>query len=103
KGRVLSCDVRPTHQQRGPEELLKTLCGYVARAQRQLKAKPAAIGLGLCGAVDPAIGAVLLPGKFKGLEGFPIVKRLARRTGVPVVADNDARAAMIAEQKFGLA
>ncbi len=65
--------------------------------------KPTGIGLGLTGPTDPDRGVVLLPGKIKDLEGFPIVQRLRKEFGVPVWADNDGRVAMYAEKYAGLA
>lgn len=102
-GRVLASAVLPTRQERGPEHLVDRICEYVEQARQKLRGRPDGIGLGMSGAVDPNRGSVLLPGKFNGLEDFPIVKRLSRRTKLPVVAENDARAAMIAEHRFGLA
>jgi glucokinase len=53
--------------------------------------------------VDPDRGVVMLPGKIKGLEGYPIVPQLREQFGVPVWADNDGTVAMYAEKTFGLA
>jgi glucokinase len=61
------------------------------------------IGLGLTGPVQPDHGVVMLPGKIRGLEGFPIVPRLRSDLAVPVWADNDGRVAMYAEKYVGLA
>lgn len=63
--------------------------------------RPDGIGLALTGPTAPERGVVLLPGKIKGMEGFPIVPRLAEEFGVPVRADNDGRAAMFAEKYVG--
>lgn len=62
---------------------------------------PDGIGLALSGVVDPERGVVLLPGKLSGMEGFPIVRKLAEEFAVPVRADNDGRAAMFAEKYVG--
>ena len=97
RGRLLAERIAPSEAERGPEALLRRL---VAEAKR---ARPRAIGLGFPGAVDPKRGVVLLPGRLEGLEGWPIVPRLAAATGLPVVADNDARLAMRAEAAYGLA
>jgi glucokinase len=64
-------------------------------------AKLLGLGLGLTGPVDPDRGVVLLPGKIKGLEGFPIVPLLRERFAVPVWAENDGGMAMYAEKYFG--
>ena len=83
--------------------LLKTLKDEVTRISKRLGGKPQAIGLGFPGAVDPEVGVVYMPGKIKGLEGYPIVKRLAKVTGIPVIADNDGRISIYAERYYGLA
>ncbi len=70
---------------------------------KTLGGRPSGIGLGLTGPVNPDMGVVLLPGKIKGLEGYPIVPQLRQEFGVPVWAENDGGVAMYAEKKFGLA
>lgn len=99
RGRLLAERIAPSEAQRGPEALLRRLVAEVKRFGRRARA----VGLGMPGAIDPAKGVVLLPGRLVGLEGFPLVPRLARATGLPVVADNDARLAMLAEASYGLA
>jgi glucokinase len=64
---------------------------------------PSGIGLALTGVTNPDLGTVLLPGKIRGLEGFPIVPRLRQEFGVNVWASNDGVAAMYAEKHLGLA
>ncbi|WP_126246181.1 ROK family protein [Chitinophaga rhizosphaerae] len=61
------------------------------------------IGLSLSGVIDPDKGVVYLPGKFKMLEGFPLVEKLKALFKVPVIADNDGRLAVYAEKSIGLA
>ena len=102
-GKALWSDVVPSHAMDGPVRLLKAIVAQVRAAERSLRAKPAAIGLGLSGGVDPELGVVHLPGKFKGLENFPLVPRLRKALDIPVLADNDGRLAMVAERRWGLA
>ena len=64
-------------------------------------ARCAGLGIGLSGVVDPERGVVYLPGKIKGLEGFPIVPRLRERLRVPVWAENDGAIALYAEKHLG--
>ncbi len=59
------------------------------------------IGLGLTGPVDSNLGVILLPGKFKGLEGFPIVPLLREEFKLPVYAENDGRLAAYAAKYYG--
>ncbi|MFB2832331.1 ROK family protein [Aeromonas jandaei] len=65
--------------------------------------KPYGFGLSLTSIVDPKFGVVYLPGKVKGLAGYPIVDRFHSTFQCPVVADNDGRAALLAEYHYGLA
>lgn len=102
-GRLLAEGIAPTDGHRGPEALLGRLAAEVERIQARLRRPPRAIGVALPGAVAPGRGIVLLPGRLDGLAGFPLVPRLRRRLGLPVVADNDGRAALVAEHRFGLA
>jgi len=93
----------PSENNAGPEQLYATVCQVVDQLIDQLAVPPMGIGLGLTGGVDPDFGVVLLPGKFKGLEGFPLIPQLRERYGLPVWADNDGRLAAYAERYFGQA
>lgn len=64
---------------------------------------PKGIALGLTGPVDPDLGVMLLPGKIKGLEKYPIVPRFKEVFGVPVRALNDGTASIYAEKYAGQA
>ena len=102
-GKLLAEGIVPSGAHRGPRALLAALVGEARRLSRRAGGTPRAIGIGLPGAVDPKRGIVLLPGRLKGLEGFSLVPRLARATGLPVVADNDGRLSIVAESRYGLA
>ncbi|MEI8037782.1 MAG: ROK family protein [Verrucomicrobiota bacterium] len=70
---------------------------------KQIGHRPLGIGLGLTGPVNPDLGVMLLPGKVKGLEKYPIVPRFAERFGLPVRAGNDGTLAIYAEKFAGKA
>jgi len=91
----------PSNNNDGPEELFSTIDQCVSVIRSTQKGALAGIALGLSGGVDPDFGVVLLPGKFKSLEGYPIVPLLKERYQVPVFADNDGRLAAYAEKYFG--
>lgn len=103
KGKLLAQAIVPTGALAGPKALLMSIVGLARAIEKKMGGPAAAVGLGLPGAIDPDLGIVLLPGRLKGLERFPIVPRLRKAFGVPVIADNDARLAMIAEKEFGQA
>lgn len=102
EGELTEPGVRPSGFSLAPEELLASMTEEVERIAQVRGARPAAVGLGFPGGVDPEFGSVLLPGKLK-VEGFPIVPRLRDATGVPVIADNDGRLSILAEARYGRA
>ncbi len=101
-GYVIARRTVPARAELGAEALLETIRGEIEKLRAEVDGEPVGLGLGLSGAVDPEIGTVYLPGKFKGLEGFPMVPRLSAKTGCRVRADNDARLILLAERKFGM-
>ena len=103
KGKLLAQEIVPTGALEGPKALLMSIVAIARALEKRMGGPASAVGLGLPGAIDPERGVVLLPGRLKGLENFPIVPKLKSAFGVPVIADNDARLAMIAEKEYGLA
>ena len=79
------------------------LAAIAAECEDKLGSKPAALAFGISGAVDPEKGVVMLPGKFANLEGYPLVPKLRRKLRIPVIAENDGRVSIIAEQHYGAA
>ncbi len=87
----------------GVDALYKNICKVIDASIEKYSGEMLGIGLGLTGCVDPGKGVVLLPGKFKSLEGFPIVAMLEEKYNTTVLADNDGRLAAYAEKYFGAA
>jgi glucokinase len=103
KGKLLAQAIVPTGAAAGPKALLMSIVALARAIEKEMGGPAFAVGLGLPGAIDPDRGVVLLPGRLKGLENFPLVPKLRKAFGVPVIADNDARLAMIAEKEYGQA
>lgn len=101
KGKLLAQQIIPTGALAGPRPLLLSIVGLARSIEKTMGSPAMSVGLGLPGAIDPERGIVLLPGRLKGLERFPLVPKLKQAFGVPVIADNDARLAMIAEKEYG--
>ncbi len=80
---------------------VRNLTNEINGIVQEIGEKPLGLGLGLTGPVNPDRGVVLLPGKVKGLEGYPIVPELRQRFAIPVWAENDGGVAMYAEKHFG--
>lgn len=103
EGNLLDSEVIPSMTNEGAEKLYEVIGNYIKKTLAETSGKMLGIGLGLSGAVDPDKGVVLLPGKFKSLEGFPIVPMLRKDFGIPVYAENDGRLAAYTEKYFGAA
>jgi glucokinase len=102
-GELIKSDTISSQTNSGPESLFTTLSVCIDEIKASSPHELIAIGLGLTGAVDPDCGVVLLPGKFKRLEGFPLVPLLKQHLNIPVFADNDGRLAVYAEKYYGSA
>jgi glucokinase len=103
RGKALLKRVTLTGANRGPDHLVDAMVGEVAACERKLGTRAIGMAFGISGAVDPNAGVVLLPGKFKELEGYPLVKNLRIRLKIPVVAENDGRISILAEKYYGQA
>ncbi len=97
KGVILAKSTRPTGI---PEELPEQIRALLAEADFAMK-KIRGIGVGTVGPLDIKTGRILRTPNLPAWRGIPIVKLLRRAFGVPVVLDNDANAAALAELKFG--
>jgi predicted NBD/HSP70 family sugar kinase len=74
-------------------------------AQRLDRRRIAGIGVGIPGplglAEDRRAVTTVSPKTFPGWRDVPVVDELQRRTGIPVVLENNATAAAIGESRFG--
>jgi glucokinase len=60
-------------------------------------------GIGICapGPLDPKTGIIINPPNLPCWRNFPLASEIAQHYGVPVVVDNDANAAALAEGRWG--
>lgn len=103
EGQVIKTFHTASNANRGADVLFETIVSTVEKIKQEFGTELLGIGLSLSGVIDPEKGVVLLPGKFKLLEGYPIVEKLRSTFSIPVIADNDGRLAVYAEKHFGLA
>lgn len=101
-GELLESNTMPSGANEGANVLYQKICEYTTQIIKK-HGNPIGIGLSLSGGVDPELGVVLLPGKFKMLEGYPIVPKLREKFQIPVFANNDGRLAMYSARYFGKA
>jgi len=85
-----------------PAAVVELLVGAVEEARESTLDEVLGVGLGIPALVDPATG-VVLDSNHLLLRDVPIRDVMAERLGLPVVVDNDANAAMLAEWRIGAA
>ncbi len=90
-----SCSI-PTDASKGPLALLDA----IADAIRGLDSKPAEVGFAIPGEVDSEGVCYRLP-NVSGFEGVAMRGELEARVGCPVLVENDATAAALAELVYG--
>jgi len=101
EAQFLTQDIFDTPKEEPIDSVVDGLLDKAEILIEQIGYQPLGIGLGLTGPVDPELGVVLLPGKVKGLEKYPIVPRFAERFGIPVRAANDGALSLYAEKYAG--
>ena len=84
-------DGGPVIRERIVEELPPLIAGH----------QPERIGVGFGGPVDIAAGTVAVSHQIEGWSGFPLREWLSELTSLPVVIENDANAAALAEALRG--
>lgn len=98
-GQILSRIERPTEPQRGPAAVLAT----VEQALRGLLASHpgvTAVGVACAGQIHPRTGAVVYAPNLAWRD-VPLAERLTGVLDVPIVVENDVRAAAWGEFRFG--
>jgi glucokinase-like ROK family protein len=97
----------PTLRRSGRQALLEHLCQVAQRCMEeaaQLELRPVAVGLASAGWVDPQLGEVVYATEaMPGWTGTSLESVLHEATGLPVYAENDARAVAVGEHLFGKA
>jgi glucokinase len=99
-GTVLSTTTRPSCEERGVEAWVASALEAAAEAIERSPVEPVALGLSVPGAVD--VGARRLVDLVDRLpsDGIDLAAAFAP-LGLPVAADNDAKAALAAELRWG--
>src|SRR3954468_10781770 len=81
---------------------VETIVEAVDEAREAARGEVLAVGVGVPCLVEPH-GGVAMACNHLGLRGVPLRDLLAERLGLPVVVDNDATAALVAEWRYGAA
>jgi glucokinase len=105
-GDVLAQATAPTGRDPTPQQVIDSL---FALAEKSLRAAGVTrdgvsiAGVSFGGPIDYSAGKVITCHHLPGWEGVPVREIVRKRTGLPVVVDNDANAAALAETLFGAA
>jgi glucokinase len=95
-----------TKPDRGERFFLKSLKAAVSHLLHDASVRPQEIiglGVGCPGFIDPVKGVVQSSANIAFLNDFPLAKRLARLTGLPVTVGNDVQTGLYGEHQFGAA
>ena len=91
----------PTRVERGPHRIVEQALDELEKMVGEAGARVAAVGVGCGGPLSRRRGLILSPANLPGWDEFPIVELIRGRLGVPVLLDNDANAAALAEHEYG--
>ncbi len=97
-GRLLAHSDRVVHSNEGLEQVLERVREGIARLGPT--AHPVAAGVAVAAQVDPRDGSVLYAPNLRWKD-VPLGARLAEELGIPVRVENDVRAAVWGECRFG--
>jgi predicted NBD/HSP70 family sugar kinase len=98
---VLSRQRIDTEAAGGYEHILNRIALLVQKISDETRLKPATIGIGTPGAIDP-ITQLLKNSNTTCLNGMPFKKDLEAKLGIPLVMANDANCFALAEAKMGV-
>jgi glucokinase len=100
EGRILRQRRTNVHHAEGAAGIRATILAELRTLQREFS--PAAIGVGFGGPVDWRTGVIVRSFHVEGWNGFALAPWLQAELGdIPVVVENDAKAAALAEANFG--
>jgi glucokinase len=103
-GRILARETLPTLAHEGPEAVVgrmkKTVYDLIEMTHMDKK-QIAAIGIGVPGPLDRNRGIVKNPPNLPGWHDIPLIALMRDEFDLPVVMENDANAAALAENLYG--
>lgn len=105
RGTICARAVRPVRNPT-PDEAMPALAAIVAELRATFippVSRLLGIGLSMPGPFGVAGRTLAGPPALPGWDDFPITEELERRTGLPVILENDATAAAIGEHLYGVA
>ncbi len=99
-GEVLAEDRTKTKPDQGVDAVIERIAKTVDAVREDLHDEPTGLCIGAPGTIDPARGVVRTAPNL-GWTNVPLGDRLAERTGLPVVVDNDVNIGAVGEHVHG--
>jgi glucokinase len=97
EGRILDQASIPTGAQEGPDAVIARIVRMVGDLRGKIAGSLLGVGVGSPGPLDPAEGIIYTTPNMPGWENYPMRKKIEEKTRVPVVVENDANCAALAE------
>src|SRR3989441_3388720 len=102
EGKIIARNSIPTDGVRTPQDSMNQVLETLERLAGIHHGRLAAIGIGCAGPLDLERGVVLAPPNMpRNWRQFPLRSFVESKSGVPLIVDNDANAAALAEHLFG--
>ncbi|MDL4840960.1 ROK family protein [Aquibacillus rhizosphaerae] len=104
EGEVIEKSIIPTDLSIKPFEMIKRI---IAKVEVILHNSPLSIvdlkgiGIGAPGPLDSKLGVITCPPNLRNWVNIPIVEQIKNHFLIPVLLENDANAAALAEKRFG--
>jgi len=97
EGRILEQASVPTMAHEGPEPVINRMVKLVGELRGKIPGSLLGVGVGSPGPLDPLEGIIFTTPNMPGWENYPMRQKLEEKTRVPVVVENDANCAALAE------
>jgi glucokinase len=104
-GNVLGEIIRASEADKGPEGVIAHMIETLEESAAEAGVKVSqlrAVGVASPGALDLVHGLVQGAPQLPGWDGVPLVDIMSKRLGLPVLLENDANAAALGENRFGV-
>jgi glucokinase len=106
EGKILTKDIRPTLAEQGVDAVIERLCSAISDILNKNKMSPPhihSISIACAGGVDTGKGVVVTPSPhLPDWANLPLANIIKKKLGVTAYVLNDASAAALGEQRYGV-
>ncbi len=101
EGRILGQAEAPTLATEGPEAVMARIARMIGDLRGRAPGSLLGVGIGSPGPLDPEDGIIYTMPNLPGWENFPMKRKLEEKVRLPVIVENDANCAALAENWKG--